>query len=223
MENKILFDGINEEVTTRLLLPKNPICLYVFGHGAGAGIDHDFIKTFQNILFKKNIASFTFNFVYKEKGKKLPSSKKAVDSEYKAVWKYIKTNFADQYPLFAGGKSMGGRVSTRIADDLTGVKGLIFLGFPIHTPGKPDKVVGDYIQNIEIPMLFLQGSKDPMSTKDVAENLMKKLYDAHLYWLEGGKHSWETNKSAKKSQDQLMDEASDQLVQFCKAIIAKSA
>lgn len=219
MEEKLLLEGNEQEITTRFLLPENPLCMYVFAHGAGAGIDHDFIKNVQNSLFKKGIATFTFNFIYKEKGKKLPSSKKAVDREYKLLWEYVRSEYGNKLPLFAGGKSMGGRVSTRVIDDLTGVKGLIFLGFPIHSPGRPDKLVGAYIKNIQTPMLFLQGSRDPFSSKDVAEKVVAELQHAHLYWLDGGKHSWETTKKNPKNQTQLINEACDQIVLFCKNIL----
>ena len=212
---KILLNEIGKEISIRLRMPDNPLCLCLFGHGAGAGIDHDFIVNIQEALFKRNIATFTFNFVYKEQGKKLPTSKKAVDNEYRTVWKYVSDKYSD-LQLFAGGKSMGGRVSTRVVYDLFNIRGLIFLGFPIHSPGKPDKVVGDYIKAITTPMLFLQGSKDPFGTKEVAEKLIKEIPNAKLYWLDGGKHSWETTKKNTKSQSQLMEEACDQIVEFCK-------
>lgn len=214
MEKKLLLEGNEQEISTRCLIPEDPICMYVFGHGAGAGIEHDFITTIQKTLFKKKIATFTFNFVYKEKGKKLPTSKKAVDEEYKRIWQYILKEYGN-YPLFAGGKSMGGRVSTRVIDNLTNVKGLIFLGFPIHSPGRPDQVVGAYIKNISVPMLFLQGTKDPLSSKTVAENVVAELQHAQLHWLEGGKHSWETTKKNPKNQTQLINEACDEIVKFC--------
>ena len=216
MEQKILLEGNEIEITTRCLIPDNPLCMYVFGHGAGAGIDHDFIITIQKTLFKKGIATFTFNFIYKEKGKKLPSNKKAVDQEYIRIWNYVLMQYGSTHVMFAGGKSMGGRVSTRVFKDLTGIKGLIFLGFPIHTPGNPDLMVGDYITKITVPMLFLQGSKDPMSTKFSAEKVVSKIPSAKLHWLEGGKHSWETTKKNPKSQKQLIDEACDEIVKFCK-------
>lgn len=215
MEKKLFLVDVGEEISTRILIPENPLCMYVFAHGAGAGIDHDFIITVQKTLFKKGIATFTFNFVYKEKGKKLPTSKKLVDEEYKAVWKYVLKEF-NNYSLFAGGKSMGGRVSTRVIDDLSEIKGLIFLGFPIHSPGRPDKFVGAYIKNIRTPMLFLQGSKDPLSYKEITEKIVAELHNAQLYWLEGGKHSWETTKKNPKNQMQLINEACDQIVAFCK-------
>ena len=216
MESKVKFEGNEQEVNTRLLIPENTLCMYVFGHGAGAGIEHDFIKIIQKVLFKKGIATFSFNFVYKEKGKKLPSSKKSVDNEYRAVWKYALREFGDKYALFAGGKSMGGRVSTRVVDDLTNVKGLIFLGFPVHAAGRPEQLVGAYIKNIKVPMLFLQGSKDPMSFKEVTEKVIPELQHAELYWLEGGKHSWDTTKKNPKNQLQLIQEACDKIVEFCK-------
>ena len=215
MERKILFEGNEIEVNTRLLIPENPFCIYVFGHGAGAGIEHEFIITIQKVLFKKGIATFTFNFQYKEKGKKLPSRKDSTDNEYRAVWKYILEHYSN-YPLFAGGKSMGGRVSTRVAHDLLNVRGLIFLGFPIHSPNNPDMLVGNYIKQISIPMLFLQGSKDPFSYKSAAEKLVSEIPEATLHWLEGGKHSWETTKKNPKNQQQLIDEGCSQILEFCK-------
>jgi hypothetical protein len=216
IEKKVLLDSIGEEISTRLLFPENALCLYVFAHGAGAGIDHEFILNIQKSLFKREVATFTFNFVYKERGKKLPSSKKAVDNEYKAIWDYISNEFGKKLNLFAGGKSMGGRVSTRVVNDLVGVKGLIFLGFPIHSPGKPEKLVADYIKEINVPMLFLQGSNDPFSQKEESEKLIPQLQNAELHWLVGGNHSWETSKKASKNQYELIEEACNHIVEFCK-------
>jgi predicted alpha/beta-hydrolase family hydrolase len=173
------------------------------------------MKDNQKFLLNQNIATLCFNFVYKEKGKKLPGSKKALDLEYKSVWGHIRQKYPN-LPTFAGGKSMGGRVSTRVVDDLEGVLGLIFFGFPIHAPGKPDKLPDEYIYQIKQPMLFLQGTRDNFSKKDATEQFISNLKNAELYWLEDGDHSWKPRKSSGRTQGDLIEAASMFILNFCK-------
>ena len=96
---------------------------------------------------ERNIGSLCFNFRYKEQGKKSPGSRKALNVEYKTFWDYTKEKYS-KFPLFAGGKSMGGRVSTLVIDELKEAKGLVFLGFPMHAPGQFDKLVEDCFYKI---------------------------------------------------------------------------
>ncbi|MHA1984496.1 MAG: alpha/beta hydrolase family protein [Candidatus Hodarchaeales archaeon] len=215
MTEKIFLKEFNEYVSIRFQSPKKPFCLIVFTHGAGNDINSDFMVLNQKFLLEQNIASFCFNFVYKEKGKKLSGSKKALDIEYKAVWRYVNEKYPD-IRKFAGGKSMGGRVSSRVVNELTGVLGLVFFGFPIHAPGKPDKLPADYIYQITHPMLFLQGTRDNFSKKETAEEFIPKLKKAELYWLEDGDHSWKPRKSSGKKQEELIENASKLIQEFCK-------
>ncbi|MHA1992452.1 MAG: alpha/beta hydrolase family protein [Candidatus Hodarchaeales archaeon] len=214
MTEKIFLEELNEYVSIRFQSPKNPLCLIVFAHGAGNDIDSDFMILNQKFLLEQNIASFCFNFVYKEKGKKLPGSKKALDLEYKAIWEYVVKKYPDIYK-FAGGKSMGGRVSSRVVNELAGVFGLVFFGFPIHAPGKPDKLPTDYIYQITYPMLFLQGTRDNFSQKEPTEEFIPKLKKAELHWLEDGDHSWKPRKSSGRTQEELIESASKQIKEFC--------
>ncbi|OLS26903.1 MAG: hypothetical protein HeimC3_06600 [Candidatus Heimdallarchaeota archaeon LC_3] len=218
MIEKVFVKETEEYIYVRIQTTNNPLCLIILAHGAGVDMYSDFMVLIQKYLLDRNIASICFNFGYKEKGKKLPGSKKALDFEYKAVWKYVKEKYPE-FPLFIGGKSMGGRVSTRIINDLDGVLGLVFLGFPVHPPGKPDKPPEDYMFKIGTPMLFLQGSRDNFSKKEPIESIIPKLKDAELFWLERGDHSWKPSKSTAVTQEELIEKASHRIEKFCRQIL----
>lgn len=212
MDN-LLIKAYDEVVSIRYLEPKKSKCLYIIAHGAGAGIEHPFMETCQKLLYDVNIATYAFNFIYKEKGKKFPGGKKALDETYKAVWKHVVENF--DYPVFIGGKSMGGRISSRVIDDLKDVKGLIFLGYPIHPPGRPEKFSSPQLFEIDHPMLFLQGSRDAFSSQPFASKTVESTKNGKLIWLNGGDHSWKTRKKDDKTQEQLMAQATSAIVNFC--------
>ena len=110
---------------------------------------------------------------------------------------------------------MGGRVSSKIHEYLEGVLGLIFFGFPIHAPGKPEKLPAEYIYQIKHPMLFLQGSRDSFSNKETTEKFIADLKNAELHWLEDGDHSWKPRKSSGRTQEELIEEASKLILSFC--------
>ena len=219
MIEKIFVKETGEYISTRFQKSENSFCLIILAHGAGIDMYSDFMISIQNHLVNRNIASMCFNFGYKEKGKKLPGSKKALNYEFKAVFNYVKEKYSE-FPLFIGGKSMGGRVSTKVLGELEGVLGLIFLGFPVHPPGKPEKPPENYLLEITHPMLFLQGTRDNFSKKDTTENIVLKLKNAELFWLEGGDHSWKPNKSVGVSQEELIERASIKIEEFCRQFLS---
>jgi len=210
----------DESVSARENVPDDAICLLVLAHGAGNDIKADFMVNIQKALAKERVGSFCFNFGYKEKGKKLPGSRKKLNEEYKAVWDYVKVQYSE-HSLFAGGKSMGGRVATRVVTELEACKGLVFLGFPLHPPGKSDKEPEPTLFNTQAPMLFLQGSRDPFSNKEAVERVMPKLKTAVLHWLEGGDHSWKTRKKDNRKTEELLEEASKHINAFCISVLKK--
>jgi predicted alpha/beta-hydrolase family hydrolase len=122
--------------------------------------------------------------------------------------------------LVIGGKSMGGRIASQVAasqpDD---IDGLVFLGYPLHPPGRPDKLRSEHLPKIKAPMLFAQGSRDAFGTKEEISGLIKKLkLPAELYSIEGGDHSLKTPKSAGVPQDQIYSEAMDKISEWVRSL-----
>jgi predicted alpha/beta-hydrolase family hydrolase len=170
--------------------------IYIMAHGAGAPMDSDWMNSLTNALVKKEIQVIRFEFPYmierRETGKKRPpnTQKILLESWREAFQKVaLKSN-----SIYIGGKSMGGRMASLIADELK-PKGLVALGFPFHAPGKApgERIV--HLETIKTPTLIVQGTRDPMGKKDecLAYNLSKHI---KFHWLEDGDHSWKPRKKS---------------------------
>ena len=188
--------------------PRGARWLYVLAHGAGAGMDHPFMQTVADRLYDAKVATFRFNFPYVEAGKKRPDPpaviektiRSAVDAAAKA---------ARGLPMIAGGKSMGGRLTSvaQAKDPLPGVVGLAFLGFPLHAPNKPSDTRAAHLKDVKIPMLFLQGTRDSLANLDLLAPICKSLRKrATLHIIEGGDHSFKVPKRSGRTEDEVMDE-----------------
>lgn len=176
----------------------------ILGHGAGAGQTSGFIVMFAGELAARGVDVVTFNFSYIERGRHVPDPGDKLEACYRAViaaaraHKKLKDN-----RLAIGGKSMGGRIASQVAakglDDLAG---LVFLGYPLHPPGKPEQQRSKHLPNIKAPMLFVQGSRDSFGTPDELRPILKKLKTpCKLYEVEGGDHSLKVPKKAGSQQD----------------------
>lgn len=196
------------EVSAIYMRPQNAKWLLVLAHGAGVGIHHKFMKTAADKLALQGIATFRFNFPYMEKSKKAPDPqpilKRTVQSAIDKA-----TKISNGLPLIAGGKSLGGRMTSMIISEnpLPNVKGIIFFGFPLHAPGKSSIERADHLKNVEIPMLFLQGTRDNLAKLELLKPVCQKLGNkATLHVVEGGDHSFHLPKSIGKSDEQAIDE-----------------
>jgi uncharacterized protein len=193
----------------------------VLAHGAGANQLHGFMRLFASGLASRGFDVMTFNFVYMEKGKGAPDQKAKLESCYRAVihdainHKKLKTN-----RLLIGGKSMGGRIGSQVAaEDDEGIDGLVFLGYPLHPPGQPDKLRTEHWKSIKVPMLFLQGTRDPFGSPDEIKPFIKKLrLPAKIYVIETGDHSFKVQKSAGLTQDEVYEKAMDEITEWAKSI-----
>jgi uncharacterized protein len=209
-ENHIRFVATNSsgQVSAIYLRPKNAKWLLVFAHGAGAGIHHRFMETASSKLADHGIATFRFNFPYMENGKKGPDPqpilKKTIHSAVETA-----SGLADKLPILAGGKSLGGRMTSMAASEnpLSGVRGIVFFGFPLHAPGKPSADRADHLKDVKLPMLFLQGTRDNLADLELLRPVCQKLGNrATLHIVEGGDHSFHLPKSADKSDDEVLAE-----------------
>mgnify|MGYP001175412934 FL=1 len=196
-------------VSGLLLMPASAKALLVLAHGAGAGMRHKFMQECAAKLAEGGIATLRYQFPYMEKRIKRPDSESMLTDTVRAAVAVAKKN-AGGLPLFAGGKSMGGRMTSLAAakEPLDGVRGLIYFGFPLHAMGKPGAERGDHLAEIKLPMLFLQGSRDGLADLKLLKPLCKKLGKAvELFVIAGGDHSFHMLKSAKRSDDQALSDA----------------
>ncbi len=195
-------------VTGLLQKPQNSKALLVLAHGAGAGMWHKFMNDTAAALAECGVATFRYQFPYTEKRIKRPDSEAVMlETVRAAVATALK--LSDGLPLFAGGKSMGGRMTSLAAahEPLASVRGLVYLGFPLHTSGKPGAERGAHLANIDIPMLFLQGSRDGLADLKLLKPLCKQLgKQAELQVVQGGDHSFHMLKSARKTDEQALSD-----------------
>src|SRR5262245_20496425 len=205
---QIIVNAAAGVVTGLLLKPQSANALLVLAHGAGAGMRHKFMDESAAKLAEHGIATLRYQFPYMEKRIKRPDSETVLTATVRAA---ITTGrkVADDLPLFAGGKSMGGRMTSLAAakEPLDSVRGLIYFGFPLHAAGRPGAERGDHLADIKIPMLFLQGSRDALADLKLLKPLCGKLGNgAELFVIQGGDHSFHMLKSSGRSDDEVLDE-----------------
>jgi predicted alpha/beta-hydrolase family hydrolase len=166
----------------------------VVGHGAGAGMDHPFMSSFCEELAGAGVSALRFNFPYLEVGRKSPGSPKDAIAAFLAVFEAATIRTGSR-PVFAGGKSYGGRMASMAAAKGMPAAGLVFLGYPLHAPGRTDQVRDAHLYELTQPMLFLQGRKDPFADPDVLRGVIRKLGKRATYVpFEGAGHSFERSR-----------------------------
>lgn len=196
----------------------------ILGHGAGANQLSGFMRLFAGGLAERGIDVVTFNFLYMEQGRKIPDPAPRLEGCYRAVidaalkHKKLKGN-----RLVIGGKSMGGRIASQVAaQNSENIAGLVFLGYPLHPPGRPEKLRSEHLPKIKAPMLFVQGSRDAFGTKEeIAATIAKLKLPATLYAVEGGDHSLKVPKSAAVPQPQVYEAAMDEIAKWLAAGLRK--
>jgi predicted alpha/beta-hydrolase family hydrolase len=178
------------------IVPDDAICLLIMAHGAGAGMVHPFMEELAGSLAEVGIATLRFNFPFMEKPKKGPPDRPPVAHKtIEAVIAKAQKLFP-ALPLFVSGKSFGGRMTSQyIAENqVTGIKGVVFFGFPLHAPGKPSIERGDHLKKIKLPMLFLQGSRDEFAEFGLIAKVTASLKKTKLVRIEGANHSYKAGK-----------------------------
>jgi uncharacterized protein len=177
----------------------------ILGHGAGQGMNSPFMNYFHTELAVRGFLSIKFNFDYMEQGRKAPDRQPKLQAHYREVIANVVSAHSPRR-IFIGGKSMGGRVASYIAGDEPSVTGLVFLGYPLHPPGKPDQLRDAHLYSLERPMLFLSGTKDDFAQRPLLEQVIRKLGSrATLHWIEGGDHSLQVRRSGKESWPAAVD------------------
>ena len=165
----------------------------ILAHGAGAPQTHPFMTAFARLLSARGIDVVTFNFLYMERGRRVPDPKARLEACYRAVIAAARARAGDgNRRIVIGGKSMGGRIATQVAAEdgadgaEIGVDGLVLLGYPLHPPGRPDKPRTAHLPAVAAPMLFVQGERDAFGTPDELRPVLATCVDAELVTLVGG-------------------------------------
>ncbi len=201
MPPELIFDGPEEAAATVVLT-----------HGAGAGIDTPFMETVARGLAAQELRVARFEFPYmktiRETGRRRPPDRAAVLLQ---TWEEVIDSLEGR-PLLIGGKSLGGRIASMVADQKR-VSGLICLGYPFHPPGKPDRLRTGHLLTLKTPTLICQGSRDPFGTAEEvpAYGLPASI---RIHWLGDGDHSFNPRKKSGRSRDQNWQEAVQAVVDF---------
>jgi predicted alpha/beta-hydrolase family hydrolase len=176
----------------------------VVGHGAGAGQTSPFMVRTAEGLAARGIATATFDFPYMTARRSGPDRPPVLEQAWRDAIAQARSELAG-LPLFIGGKSMGGRISSQVASQgVEGVSGLIFLGYPLHPPGKPEQRRDAHLPAIKEPMLFVQGSRDAFGTADEIRQLLPKLQHATLHEIPNGDHSFKVSGRGAPKPDQVL-------------------
>ena len=177
-------------VSAAWIVPKGAVAWIVVAHGAGAGMDHPFLVGFCRAMADEGIAAARFNFHYMNAGRRSPDPEASLRAAWNEAFDGV-TAMAGGLPVLVGGKSLGGRIASMCVADGMEAAGLVFLGYPLHPPGKPDRLRADHLSRIEVPMLFLQGTRDPFAKPELLDKVIERLGDrATLERVEGGDHSF---------------------------------
>jgi predicted alpha/beta-hydrolase family hydrolase len=189
------------QVSGLLEAPRDARALFVVAHGAGAGMRHAFLEAVADGLAQRRVATLRYQFPYMERGSKRPDSPKVAHAAVRAAVEAAGRHLPE-LPLFAGGKSFGGRMTSQAqaAAPLPGVRGLIFLGFPLHAPGKASAERGEHLADVRVPMLFLQGTRDDFARLELLQPLVTRV-GATMRLFEDADHSFHVPARRGKDAD----------------------
>jgi predicted alpha/beta-hydrolase family hydrolase len=208
-------------VSGLLMRPPQPRACYVFAHGAGAGMTHSSMETIAADLGERGIATLRYQFPYMEKGSKRPDAPAVAHAAVRAAVAEA-ARCCPSLPLIAGGKSFGGRMTSQAQAmaPLAGVCGLAFLGFPLHPAGKPSSDRAKHLADVQIPMLFLQGTRDALAELSLLEPVVKGLGSrATLHLSDGADHSFHVLKSSGRNDREVMSEVLDAFAAWVDGIV----
>lgn len=207
-------------VSGLLDLPAAPAACYVFAHGAGAGMQHAFMAAMAEGLAQRGIAVLRFQFPFMEHGSKRPDTPAIAEDAVRAAVQEAARRVPG-VPLFAGGKSFGARMSSQAqaADPLPRVRGLVFVGFPLHAAGKPSVARAAHLAQVQIPMLFLQGTRDALADLDLVRQTTAGLGDrATLQVIDGADHAFHVLVRSGRNDAQVREEMLDAMTRWMQAL-----
>jgi uncharacterized protein len=213
--------GSQGNVSALLMRPQDARACYVLAHGAGAGMRHASMEAIAAGLGERGIATLRYQFPYMEKGGKRPDPPALAHATVRAAVAEAARACAG-LPLIAGGKSFGGRMTSQAqaSAPLDGVKGLAFFGFPLHPAGKPSSDRAKHLADVEIPMLFLQGTRDALADLSLLKPVVNGLGQrATLHLAEGAEHSFHVLKSSGRNDREVLAEILDAFVGWADTLV----
>ena len=217
----IMIDGAHS-VSGLLMAPAQARACYVFAHGAGAGMSHPFMAAVAAELAARNIASLRYQFPYMERGRRRPDPPKLAQATVRGAVSEAGRRLSG-LPLIAGGKSFGGRMTSQAqaVAPLAGVRGLVFLGFPLHPPKRPSDERAKHLFEVRIPMLFLQGTRDALAHVELIGQTAKRLGErATLHLLADADHSFHVPARSGRTDADVRSEMMDVLVAWIAKVIS---
>lgn len=177
----------------------------ILAHGAGAGMDHPFMRDAAAAIAEHGIAVVRFNFYYIEVGRKSPDRQSVLEATYEAVVSHVRQELRPP-ALFLGGKSMGGRIASYLPARGVDCDGLVFLGYPLHPPGRPDRIRDQHLYGLNVPALFVEGTRDPFCPLPLLEEVRAKMTaPTELIVVDDGDHSFKVRKSSGRSTAQALE------------------
>lgn len=208
-------------VSGLLQLPAQARACLVVAHGAGAGMQHPFMGQVATGLAERGIGTLRYQFPYMQKGSRRPDPPKVCHATVRAAIA-MASRLAPSLPLLAGGRSFGGRMTSQAqaAAPLPGVRGLVFLGFPLHPSRQPSDTRADHLSSVQIPMLFLQGTRDELAVLELLEPVVRRLGDlATLKLFADANHSFHVPARTGRNDAQVRSEMLDAVASWTESII----
>lgn len=213
-------DSSRPEVDALWQRPRGAKAVYVLAHGAGAGMEHAFMVAMADALATHGVATLRFMFPYMQAGSRRPDAERILRATLTAAAK-VAVQRARGLPVFAGGKSMGGRMTSRAMSEapMSGIEGLAFLGFPLHPAGKPSDNRAAHLSNVSVPMLFVQGTRDRLATLDLLNPVIEGLGErATLHIVEGGDHSLAVPKRSGRTTEEVLDAVASTMARWMASV-----
>jgi len=210
------------KVSGILLRPPDAWVAFALAHGAGAGMRHPFMERVAQALAERGVATLRYQFPYMESGGRRPDPPGVLEATVRAA---VGTahELAPQLPLVAGGKSLGGRMTSnaQARRPLAGVSGLVFFGFPLHPPKQPGEGRAEHLRAVEPPMLFLQGTRDTLADLDLITSVCQRLGPkATLHVVDGADHSFAVLKRSGRSDAAVLEELVGTVVDWCRPLVS---
>ena len=205
-------------VSTAVEGPRDATVALILAPGAGADMRHEFMEVFASGLAARAVRVVRFNFAYAEQGRKSPDRQPVLEDTYRAVVDHVRATMGPN-KLVLGGKSMGGRIASHIVASGTEADGLVFLGYPLHPPGRPDRVRDAHLYEVTAPMLFVEGTRDPFCPLETLEGVRAKITaPTELFVVDDGDHSLKVRKSSGRSTPEAWQAAIAAIADWVEAI-----
>ena len=210
---KVSIDINNYSVTAELLIPEDFNQAIIIANGAGANMHNAFISGYCKKLADAGFMTIKFNFHYQEIGRKIPDKNEKCQETYLAVISFLKNNYLNENKITIAGKSMGGRIATQIAGQVA-CENIVVFGYPLHPPGKPDKLRDAHLYDIKQNVLIIQGESDAFGNREELQPVVQKMSRAQVIFITQGNHSLKAPKKSGQDNNQIEKMILDQVIQF---------